>query len=53
MSALAEHFDPPLARSLSHNAICGLDWNHRGNYTTEGITALCEGLKGSAVTSLT
>ena len=23
-----------------------------GTYTTEGITALCEGLKGSAVTSV-
>ena len=49
-----EHFDPSLARSLSNNAICGLDFTGRGNYsyTAEGITALCEGLKVSAVTSL-
>ena len=44
---------PSLARSLSNNAICGLDDKARGTYTAEGITALCEGLKGSAVTSLT
>ena len=35
------------------NKICGLDEWGRGTYTTEGITKLCEGLKGSAVTSLT
>ena len=33
--------------------ICGIDEDGRGTYTAEGITALCEGLKGSAVTSLT
>ena len=33
--------------------ICGLDKYGRGTYTAEGINALCEGLKGSAVTSLT
>ena len=43
----------PFARSLSGNRICGVDYNGNGVYTTEGITALCEGLKGSAVTSLT
>ena len=43
---------PSLARSLSDNAICGVSRRGRGTYTTEGITALCEGLKGSAVTSL-
>ena len=42
-----------VARSLSDNAICGVDERGRGTYTAEGITALCEGLKGSAVTSLT
>ena len=42
-----------MARSLSHNAIYGLDLFGRGTYNTEGITALCEGLKVSAVTSLT
>ena len=44
---------PFLARSLSDNAICGLNKYGSGTYTAEGITALCEGLKGSAVTSLT
>ena len=42
-----------VARSLSGNALCGVDSRDNGTYTTEGITALCEGLKGSAVTSLT
>ena len=53
-SAPAEHFSS--ARSLSHNRLCGVwtEWGEqKGTYTTEGITALCEGLKGSAVTSLT
>ena len=58
MSAPAEHFFS--ARSLAENRLCGV-WTERdkfgerqkGNYTAEGITALCEGLKGSAVTSLT
>ena len=42
-----------LARSLSNNALCGVNDYGEGSYTAEGITALCEGLKGSAVTSLT
>ena len=46
----------PFARSLAGNRLCGV-WRNssglHGTYTTEGITALCEGLKGSAVTSLT
>ena len=42
-----------VARSLSGNAICGLDEIGQGTYTAVGINALCEGLKGSAVTSLT
>ena len=33
--------------------ICGIDKYGDGTYTAEGIIALCEGLKGSAVTSLT
>ena len=41
----------PFVRSLANNALCGID-KRRGTYTAEGITALCEGLKGSAVTSL-
>ena len=46
----------PCSRSLSYNAICGRydeRGSMKGTYTTDGITALCEGLKGSAVTSLT
>ena len=34
------------------NLLCGLDDEGNGTYTAEGITKLCEGLKGSAVTSL-
>ena len=41
-----------LARSLRSNELCGLDQRGRGTYTAEGITKLCEGLTGSAVTSL-
>ena len=46
--------DPPLPThgSLANNELCGLDFMGRGTYTAEGITKLCEGLKGSAVTSL-
>ena len=43
---------PPLARSLTGNQLCGLNSNGPGTYTTEGITELCEGLKGSVITSL-
>ena len=42
---------PPLG-SLDCNQLCGVDLSGRGTYTTQGITKLCEGLKGSAVTSL-
>ena len=42
---------PHSVRSLASNTLCGVDsWG--GTYTTEGITKLCEALKGSAVTSL-
>ena len=34
------------------NQLCGVDDDGDGEYTTEGITKLCEGLQGSAVTSL-
>ena len=41
--------------NLSDNRLCGV-WNERGQtkgtYTSEGITKLCEGLKGSSITSL-
>ena len=42
------------ASSLSGNSIGGYYNNDVGEFvaTTEGIIALCEGLKGSAVTSL-
>ena len=43
---------PPSLRSLAYNQLCGLDDKGNGTYTAEGITKLCEGLKGSAVTSL-
>ena len=53
-TAPAEHFSS--ARSLVNNRLCGVrtdEYGDRyGTYTAEGITALCEGLKGSAVTSL-
>ena len=39
------------ADSLADNMLCGVKYD-RGTYTAEGITKLCEGLKGSAVTSL-
>ena len=50
------------AVSLANNQLCGLcedvhgsihgEAHLSGTYTVEGITKLCEGLKGSAVTSL-
>ena len=43
-----------MARSLAGNSI-GTYWDSKKGKevsTTEGITALCEGLKGSAVTAL-
>ena len=43
----------PFVRSLANNELCGVTLEFGGTYTAEGITALCEGLKGSAVTSLT
>ena len=37
---------------MDSNQLCGLDDYGDGEYTTEGITKLCEALKGSAVTWL-
>jgi hypothetical protein len=36
---------------LNGNLLCGIG-RYCGTYTTEGITKLFEGLKGSAITSL-
>ena len=43
---------PPSLGSLADNQLCGVNHYGVGTYTTEGITKLCEVLKGSAVTSL-
>ena len=43
---------PPSPGSLASNALCGVGQFGGGTYNAEGITKLCEGLKGSAVTSL-
>ena len=43
---------PPSLGSLADNQLCGLDRWGSSTYTAEGITKLCEGLKGSSVTSL-
>ena len=37
---------------MAGNKLCGIGRFGNGTYTSEGITKLCEGLKGSAVTSL-
>ena len=42
----------PHLRSLESNQLCGLSCFGQDTYTAEGITKLCEGLKGSAVISL-
>ena len=42
----------PLGGSLAVNQLCGLNKDGFGTYTAKGITALCEGLEGSSVTSL-
>ena len=44
--------DTPSRGSLVGNQLCCLDFEGDGTYTAEGITKLCEGLKGSAITSL-
>ena len=37
---------------MDYNQLCGLNDDGYGEYTAGGITKLCEGLKGSSVTSL-
>ena len=37
---------------MAYNKLCGLDQFNLGILNAEGITKLCEALKGSAVTSL-
>ena len=39
---------------MVYNQLCGIgdEGDAYGTYTTEGVTKLCEGLMGSAVTSL-
>ena len=38
---------------MGSNQLCNVNSSRgKGNYSSEGITKLCEGLKGSAVTSL-
>ena len=40
---------------MDHNQLCGLYYvkgELQGTYTAEGITALCDALKGSVITSL-
>mmetsp|Transcript_32117 Transcript_32117/g.79501 ORF Transcript_32117/g.79501 Transcript_32117/m.79501 type:complete len:101 (-) Transcript_32117:628-930(-) len=38
--------------NLDDNQLCGIDGNGRGTFTTNGITALCDGIKQSKVSSL-
>ena len=49
---MLSHLPRPTHGRLAFNQLCGFDDRGRGTYTAEGITKLCEGLKGSAVTSL-
>ena len=37
---------------MDYNQLCGVIEYGDGTYTADGITKLCEALKGSAVTSL-
>ena len=37
---------------MAGNQLCGLNFQGSGTYTAAGIIKLCEGLKGSVVTSL-
>ena len=37
---------------MANTALCGINYWGDGTYTTEGITKLCEALKGSVMTSL-
>ena len=49
---LVGQVSPALFGSLADNALCGINEYGGGTYTAEGINALCEGLKGSAITTL-
>ena len=49
---LDSHHPRPTHGSLGSNQLCGLNYRGEGTYPAEGITKLCEALKGSAVTSL-
>ena len=40
------------AHSLADNKLCGVNRLNGGTYTAEGITALCEVLKDTQITSL-
>ena len=37
---------------MDDNQLCGVNQSGIGTFTTEGITALCDGLKQSKVSSL-
>ena len=37
---------------MNYNQLCGVNQYGEGTFTTEGITALCEALKQSKVSSL-
>ena len=37
---------------MDYNQLCGVDLDGDGTFTTVGITALCDGLKQSKVSSL-
>ena len=37
---------------MGDNQLCGIGVFGYGTYTTEAITELCEGLRGSAITSI-
>ena len=52
LTRLTSDHPHPTHGSLAGNELCGVDEDGDGEYTTEGITALCTGLKGSAVTLL-
>ena len=45
-------FSLALFGSLDRNALCGVGMHGNGTYSAEGINALCQGIKGSAITSL-
>ena len=42
----------PFQHDVPVHQLCGVNDSGSGRFTTEGINVLCEGLKGSAITSL-